>query len=65
MFGVADTVDFNQLDPKSLTFNPDANAVLYEGRLLIASIRPIDVARVERGWALIYSDYCTGISKRF
>ena len=70
-------IDLNGLDPKNieLDFIPERYVgkgtyiggginVLYKGDVLIHGDAN-DVERVERGWTLIYSDYCTGKADAF
>src|SRR5262249_30194992 len=45
--------------------NVTKTMVRYESKMLITSSVQLDSARVQRGWGLIYSQYCHGITKPF
>jgi hypothetical protein len=60
-------IDLDNIDSRSIEFKHRSNgiAVFDEGKLLmpVNSYGPISVERLERGWDLIYSKYCTGKKK--
>jgi len=49
---------------RSATISFNTYDVLYEGKQLF-SARDLDTSRLNRGWELIYSKYCKGMSKEF
>src|SRR5262249_14743426 len=70
------TLDLTKRDPRLFEFkkvqdtnnNGDpftAYEVLYDGKVLFETERPLSIERVRRGWSLIYSKYCTGSQAPF
>jgi hypothetical protein len=69
-------IDLNKYDPHLFDFkqtqerNDDGNLVtkyqvLYDGKVWSSSLRAFSFERARRGWALIYSKYCTGSKASF
>jgi TPR repeat protein len=69
-----DQIDLNDLDPRSLKFGPrihtgifgdlkDDVEVTYDGTGIFSASADLD--RIRRGWALIYSQYCSGKERPF
>ena len=78
VFGAArgvNSIDLNELDAQNIQFYSDSygtpiggTVVLYDGQVLMLqvwnNISP-NLDRLQRGWDLIYSKYCTGRAKAF
>ena len=65
---VADKIiDLNQLDPRLIKFGYQngITAVVYDSKILTSAFGQIDLDRLQRGWTLIYSKYCSGKQKAF
>jgi hypothetical protein len=68
-------IDLNGLDPRTITFNntidPNGNVHTHiyadADDLFLSDFEPpsLNIERLQRGWALIYSEYCRGKQKAF
>ena len=69
-------IDLDQFDPKNITFRYDNNPtawgqngvgtiVQHINEILFFYIGALDINRLQRGWRLIYSNYCHGKEKPF
>ena len=62
------SIDLNELDPKDITFGSNSNygtVVQYDTEMLFFYVGGLNLDRLQRGWNLIYSKYCSGKEKPF
>jgi TPR repeat protein len=60
-------IDLDTLDPKNITFKFDGvdTVTQHANQMLFVYVGQLDIQRLERGWTLIYTKYCSGTQKPF
>jgi TPR repeat protein len=60
-------IDLNSLDPRNIQFQTqnDVTIIRHDTDVLFTTLGQLNIERLQRGWGLIYSNYCSGKKKAF
>ena len=66
-FSQGNFIDLDEIDPRNITFRYNSNGatVIMNDTATLFYTRGLNVERLQRGWSLIYSNYCSGKEKPF